>query len=237
MSEDTNNTDNNQVATNTDAQDELTRVKRNKDEILNEKKALATKYEQAMAIINGAGGEDEIKKIQDIKKENDEQEKKRKLAEGKAHEVYALELASKEAQFKAQLNSEKEEKDNLAKTIATLNNQVQKRNTTEVALSVSKKLNLQDTAYKDIALHILDECNFDDKHNPVFLDSNGNKRYNDKGNDYKVEDFIADKLKDYPHWNKPSVGGMGSGNNSYVTAGIFNGSAKDLRRLRKSIKK
>lgn len=200
-------------------QSQINSLKANKDAALSEKKKLAEQNSQLQELINSVGGAEGIQHLIELKDKAKDEKQKELLAQGKVEEVIAQTTNQLKAQYESQLKAQKEQMEQLTNKTDDYRSKYREKLVLDKVLATSKRLELADTAYKDIALHVMHDFSFDENDNPVVVE-NGLKKVNEKGEIYGIDDYINDKRKEYSHWNKPVNTGFTKGALRGVTTNI-----------------
>jgi hypothetical protein len=220
----------------TDWEKELQALRRNNEQLLSEKKKAQTKAFEIEQQLNQIGGAEGIQKLLELQKKAQDDTQKELLSQGKFDELMKNSIEQQKAQYEAKMQAFNEEKEKLRSDYDSLQHRVRSMNINSVVKSTCEKLNLQETAHFDIALHVMNDCRFDEHNNPIFIDENGNTRFNKQGDKFSIEDYINEQRRTYKHWEKPSTYGAGTG--SYGSQDLMkaNQSAKEWFSMLKSNK-
>lgn len=202
-----------------DLQSQINSLKANKDAALSEKKKLSEQNTQLQQLIDSVGGVEGVQHLIELKNKAKDEKQKELLAQGKVEEVIAQTTNQLKAQYESQLKAQKEQMEEISYKTEDYKNKYREKLVLDKVLSTSKRLELADTAYKDIALHVMHDFSFDENDNPVIVE-NGLKKVNEKGEIYGIDDYINDKRKEYSHWNKQVSTGFTKGALRGVTTNI-----------------
>lgn len=235
--DDKNNVGDDNQPVKTDWEKEREILIKEKEQLLNEKKKTQGRLQGLEEHLQSIGGLDGIEKLKELQQKSEDDKQKQLLSEGKFDEMLKMSMAQQQAQFEAKLNSVHEEKQQTVEKYNQLQQQIRSLNVNNLVKSTAQQLNLQDTAHFDIALHVLQDCSFDDNNNPVFLDQNANVRYNKQGDKFTIEDYVNEQRKIYRHWEKPSKYGFATGSSGSGSLVNMQQSAADAYSLLKENKK
>jgi hypothetical protein len=210
MTDETNPNQNNESINIEDLQSQLANLKSNKDSILQERKKLSERNSQLEGLINSIGGEEGLQQLIEMKNKAQDDHQKTLLEQGKFNEAMSNTTNQLKAQYDAKLKALSEDLEKTKDESEAYKSRYREKLILDKVLSTSKRLDLADTAYKDIALHVMNDFSFDENNNPVIVED-GLKKLNGKGDVYGIDDYINDMRKDFPHWNKPVDTGFSKG--------------------------
>jgi|5B_taG_2_1085324.scaffolds.fasta_scaffold00261_24 hypothetical protein len=194
-----------------DWEKEREKLLKHNEEVLNEKRKSQAALKSLEQSLESIGGMEGVEKLKELQAQAETEKQKQLMSEGRFDEMLKAAVAQQQAQFDAKLTSLNEEKEAAQSNYETLQKQLRGLNVNNAVKTISQNLNLQETAYYDIALHVMNDCAYDDNNTPIFLDENGNTKFNKQGDKYTIEDYINGQRKVYRHWEKPSNNGFGKG--------------------------
>lgn len=211
-------------------------VKRNRDEILNEKRVLKERLDSLQAQVEAFGGADGLKAMMEMRERLSKDELGKLLAEGKHDEWFERRATAMRADLERRIKATSEEAENAKKDAQSARHAYAQKEIDTSILQAASKAGVVDSAIDDVLLRASHIFTFDPKHGVVIKDESGLPVIGKDGKSPKGPSEWLEELKDKARHlfaGSRGSGAEGAMSGSLPEAQVAQMSMSDYREYRK----